>query len=98
MAVKKYQIKDSLLQKTLKECNLWVENINNTIGKYGDGASGEKTLIGYVEKMNEVCWSDGRAASSWYQANQNNLNKVNSQMKSIDDDLKTLDLMGNINW
>lgn len=97
MAVKKYQIKDALLQRTLKECKTYVANINDVIGKYGDGATNEKTLIGYVERMNENCWSDGKQATAWYQSNQNYLNKINSQMKTIDDDLKTLDLMGNIN-
>ncbi len=97
MAIKKYQIKDALLQRTLKECSLYVNNIDSAIGKYGDGANNEKSLIGYVEKMNEVCWSDGKQATSWYQSNQNYLNKINAQMKEIDEDLKTLDLMGNIN-
>ena len=97
MAVKKYQVKESLLQKTLKECNTYMTNINNLIGKYDDGSRGEKTLIGCVEKMNEECWSDGRAATLWYQSNQNNLNKISQQMKAIDEDFKTLDLMGNIN-
>ena len=97
MAVKKYQIKDALLQRTLKECNSYMNTINNSIGKYGDGSNNEKTLIGCIEKMNETCWSDGKQATAWYQSNQKYLDKINSQMKSIDEDFKTLDLMGNIN-
>ena len=97
MAVKKYQIKDALLQRTLKECSVYMNSINDTIGKYGDGLNNEKTLIGYIERMNEVCWSDGKQAASWYQSNQKYLDKIGSQMKAIDEDFKTLDLMGNIN-
>ena len=97
MAVKKYQIKDALLQRTLKECNTYMTNINDAIGKYGDGAGNEKNLIGYIERMNDACWSDGKQAAAWYQSNQKYLDKISSQMKAIDEDFKTLDLMGNIN-
>ena len=74
-----------------------VEELNDTIGKYGDGASGAKTLIGAIERMNEKCWSDGEYATAWYNDNQNDLNDVHSKLKSINESLETLDLIENIN-
>lgn len=97
MAVKKYQVRDALMKKTLKDCDTYMTNINKTIGKYGDGANGAKTLIGAIERLNDKCWSDGKQATAWYKDNQNDLNDVNRKLKTINEYLQTLDLIENIN-
>lgn len=94
---KSYQVNGSLVKKTLKSCDTYMTAINETIGKYGDGASGAKTLIGAIERMNEKCWSDGKYASAWYKDNQADLNDVHAKLKSINESLQTLDLIENIN-
>lgn len=95
--VKKYQVDEKTIRDTLKTCNDCMNNINKLIGKNGDGAGGAKTLIGAIERMNENCWSDGKAATTWYQNNQKYLSKVNAQMKAMDESFRTLDLIENIN-
>ena len=97
MAVKKYQVDDKTIKEVLKTCNDSMAKIDKLIGKNGDGANGEKTLIGAIERMNELCWSDGKEATEWYQNNQKCLDKINKQMKSISECCETLDLIENIN-
>ncbi len=94
---KSYQVNGALIKKTLKNCDAYMTTINDTIGKYGDGASGAKTLIGAIERMNEKCWSDGKYATTWYNDNQNDLNDVHGKLKAINESLETLDLIENIN-
>lgn len=97
MAVKKYQVDDKTTKEVLKECNECMNKIDQCIGNNGDGVNNEKTLIGVVERMNEKCWSDGKAATEWYQDFQKNLDKINKQMKNINESFETLALIENIN-
>lgn len=94
---KSYQVNDALVKKTLKSCDTYMTTVNQTIGKYGDGASGAKTLIGAIERMNANCWSDGKYATAWYNDSQKDLDDVHRKLKAINESLETLDLIENIN-
>lgn len=86
----KMTFNEKAMATLLKNISDDMNNIKKNLGKKGDGAANAQTLIGAIERLNDVCY-DGKTLCDVYDTFNDSLgvirtrfNKINSTMNAFD--------------